>query len=130
MSGLGPGAEEKLRRRIEASPYAETLAQMYCVVAVEASELVGMGALDGSQIKRMYVRPDRRRRGIGSLILDLLEAEAADRNLPRLELDAPPGSAGFYEKMGYRRLSERRWALDGAEIHNVVMAKELQQGRT
>ena len=53
------------------------------LLAEEAGELAGLGCLkklkdDIGEIKRMYVRPDYRRKGIGKAILEHLLAEAGE----------------------------------------------------
>ena len=62
------------------------------LVARAAGEAIGCGAIlrdarGWAEVKRMYVRPDQRGRGLGMRILDALSAVARDFRLPLLRLE-------------------------------------------
>jgi GNAT superfamily N-acetyltransferase len=66
-------------------------------------------ALDGDvgEVKRMWVRPDHRRQGLGVALLDALEAHAARLGYRTLRLDtnaALTPAIGLYEHRGYRAI--------------------------
>ena len=71
---------------------------------------VGCGALrhlgDGvAELKRMYVRPEARGRGVSKVVLSELEAAARARGWTTLRLETgprQPEAVGLYEKAGYR----------------------------
>ena len=46
------------------------LRQCLIWVAVRDAEIMGYAALDGDMLEHLYLRPDVRRRGIGTLLLD------------------------------------------------------------
>jgi putative acetyltransferase len=59
-----------------------------------------------AEVKRMYVRPAARRRGVAAAIVRRLEAEARSRGVPRVVLetgDAQQAALRFYERAGFRR---------------------------
>ena len=79
-------------------------------IARLAGEAVGCGGVafeDGlAEVKRMYVRPPARGRGVGRAILARLEAEARDRGATRLVLetgDAQQAATRLYERAGLVR---------------------------
>ncbi len=88
------------------------------LVVRDGDEAVGCGAIlrdprGWGEIKRMYVRPDQRGRGIGERVLAELEAIARDSGLPLLRLEtgihntealALYRRAGFAERGCVRRL--------------------------
>ena len=52
-------------------------------------------------IMNMYVRPDYRRRGIATAILDLLVTDARERGAGRIALEATEAGRPLYEKYGF-----------------------------
>lgn len=60
-----------------------------------------------AEIKRMYVMPEHRGKGISKLILKQLEAYAKELNYQRLVLETglkQPEAISLYEKSGYKPL--------------------------
>ncbi len=97
------------------------------VVALEAGELVGTGRLVEQpgrvgRVGRMAVRSDRRRRGLGELILGELERLARERGLVEIELHAQAYVEAFYLGAGYRPEGEH---FEEAGIDHVLMRKRL-----
>lgn len=84
------------------------------VLVREDVEVVAVGALrdpapafgEGTgELKRMYVLPSHRRRGLSRLVLRELEAIAVERGLSRLVLETgvkQPEAIGLYVSEGYR----------------------------
>ena len=83
-------------------------------VAVENEKIVGMFGLEPSgdsamELRRMYVDPDVRRRGIARRMLEFAEQECRRRNRPRLDLstsELQSEALAFYENAGYVRMRE------------------------
>jgi putative acetyltransferase len=84
---------------------------VYFVGAFDDDRLIGCGAVkimpEGyGEIKRMYVRPEARGKGIGGQILIALELYLEDRGIPVARLEtgiANPEALGLYAKLGYAR---------------------------
>lgn len=93
-----------------AKPTAEDVAAW--VVAREDGRALGCGALRSlgepvAEIKRMYVRPEARGRGIGALVLGALEREAVERGFRVMRLETgplQPEALRLYERAGYREI--------------------------
>jgi putative acetyltransferase len=74
-----------------------------------ANEPVGCGAIkrfatDYAEIKRMYVRPTCRGKGIGKQILNQLEAQAKSENINKLRLETgihQLNAIALYQKCGF-----------------------------
>jgi GNAT superfamily N-acetyltransferase len=105
-----------LRRSLFEQPVAEAL-----IVETEG-EAVGYAIFfttfstfecrSGLWVEDVYVRPDRRRAGIGEAVMQHLAALALDRGHVRLEwcaLDWNEPALRFYDKLGATRLDE--WKL-------------------
>ena len=77
-------------------------------------ELVGIGGLnvdpyaDGprqGRVRRFYVRPDFRRRGVSSALIGAL-LEDAGTFFDALNVRAPEAAAAFYERLGFAQSAE------------------------
>jgi putative acetyltransferase len=93
-----------------AKPTADDVAVW--VVAREGGRALGCGALRSlgepvAEIKRMYVRPEARGRGIGALVLGVLEQQAVESGFRVMRLETgplQPEAVRLYERAGYREI--------------------------
>jgi putative acetyltransferase len=70
-----------------------------------------------------FVDPDHQRHGLGTLLLDALEAEAKAAGLGELRVDASLTGVGFYERLGYRRTGA---VVTGTAGPHVPLTKRLR----
>jgi putative acetyltransferase len=109
------------------------------VVAWLGGEAVGCGALrrilvdlpDVGEIKRMYVAPQARRRGVSRALLVHLEATAAALGYRRLQLETgfrQPEAVRLYETAGYHRIPPYG-QYKGDEL-SICFAKDLVADRS
>ena len=75
-----------------------------------------------AKIQRMAVVDDVRGQGIGRALLQFLESEARKRGARSFTLGAQVQARPFYEKAGYRTVSEK--PFDDAGIPHVAMEKQ------
>lgn len=64
-------------------------------------------ANDVGEVKRMYVRPEYRRKGIGRLLLEALVNQARQNNYLKIRLDSAPfakESQALYRSLGFYRI--------------------------
>lgn len=84
----------------------------YVVVAYEEQEPVGCGAIkffdeNTMEVKRMYVAPNGRRKGIATSILTALEKWTKELNFQKCTLETgykQPEAIAMYTKHGYKRI--------------------------
>lgn len=106
------------------------------VVAGLGGEVVGTGALKPvhagtAEIKRMYVRPQARGRGIARAILELLVADARALRYRTVRLEtAPfmPVAQALYRSVGFRDVSlfaGAETSMSGLDRHMCFMALDL-----
>ena len=84
------------------------------VVAYEGERAVGCGGLkrldeQTAEIKRMFVAPQTRGRGVARAILAWLERAAAERGYGAIRLDTgpeQPHAAALYRSAGYREIAD------------------------
>jgi len=75
------------------------------------------------KIGRMAVVDDVRGHGIGRALLAFLEEQAKARGAAKLVLWSQVSARPFYEKAGYRTVSEK--PFDDAGIPHVAMEKQV-----
>jgi putative acetyltransferase len=92
--------------------YNKTDAIKHVVVAYSAEQPVACGAIraysnDAMELKRMFVAPDVRGKGIASLVLNELESWAMTLSYKKCLLETgikQPAAIRLYEKSGYQRI--------------------------
>ena len=107
-------------------------------VAVDGTGVVGMYGLepssaDAMELRRMYVDPDVRRRGIARKMLQFAENECRRRNRPRMDLSTSElqGAAlSLYRNAGYQLVREEVAVAAnnktvGGGIHQFHLSKRL-----
>jgi len=127
MAGLNEAARRVIIAKNVPDRLAAELERAHTIVAVDGDDVVGVAALDRSELIRFHVAKSHQGRGIGSAMLMVLEEQARLNGIGRLELLASPSSAGFYASYGYASLGEDRAVSGNAEFVNVKMEKDLTQ---
>ncbi len=105
----------------------------HAVVAYEEGEPVGCGAFkefeaDAVEIKRMYVRPTHRQRGVARAVLAELEQWASEVGYPTAVLETgrrQPEAIALYERCGYARTANYGQYVGVA--NSVCFRKSLSQ---
>ena len=103
----------------------------YVILAYENEKPVGCGAIkdygeNAMEIKRMFVSPARRNKGIASKILSELEIWASELSYNKCILETgkrQPDAIGLYKKNGYKRIPNYR-QYTGVE-NSVCFEKEI-----
>lgn len=97
--------------------------------AAQACGALLVAPIDGvmaGELKRMFVQPKQRGRGLGRRILEALEAHAREAGARRVYLETgcrQPEALGMYERAGYTRIGP--FGSYGADPLSVFMVKEL-----
>lgn len=132
MDGLNAPARSLIVSKNVPEAVAADLVRCFTLVAVGSGgvegplrSLQGLGVLEGSEVKRVYVHPEFQSRGIGTQLVRALEAEARLRALPRIELQASPSSVRFYVGLGFRELVKEVSRNGDAEFTHVKMFKDF-----
>jgi GNAT superfamily N-acetyltransferase len=69
-------------------------------VAVRDAEIMGYAALDGDMLEHLYLRPDARRQGIGTLLLDAARRHSPD-GVSLHVFQQNTDARAFYERHGF-----------------------------
>jgi putative acetyltransferase len=106
------------------------------IVAYQDRVPVGCGAFrefsdDAVEIKRMYVKPEYRGRGVAKAVLGKLEQWAAESGFKTCVLETgknQPEAIRLYEKSGYKRIPN--YGQDEKIENSVCMEKYIPQPAT
>ena len=98
------------------------------MVCDEKDKTLGVGRLqfnsnNEAQIRYMAVEPRYASQGIGKIIVDALEEQAANKNYTSIILNAREPVVGFYEKLGYKIIEKSYLLFDC--IQHYKMHKSL-----
>jgi putative acetyltransferase len=95
-------------------------------VAEMGGEIAGFTDLEpDGHIDMMFVHPDHDGRGVASLLLARVEAEARSLGLARLFTEASLSARPFFARRGFTLIAEQSVALRGQELTNFRMEKQL-----
>ena len=98
------------------------------LVAELDGQLVGIGALvvERSELRACYVLPTATRQGVGTALVNAIEAIAREKGLDHLAFAASLNAEPFYCALGYCVRERREVALrNGLRMDAVWMHKEL-----
>lgn len=114
---------------VEISDWAKSFAEHYTVVAEDdGGELVGFGDLNpNGHFDRLFVRRDRHRCGVASLISDELERFAGEHAIAVVFTQSCAASRPFFEGRGYRVMKRQPLEDHGATYENYIMRKIISE---
>ncbi|GAB3650862.1 GNAT family N-acetyltransferase [Echinicola sediminis] len=102
------------------------LTQEFFLVAEDGNKIIGFGGLEnGSYLDFMYVHHDYQRLGLAERLLNALETEALRLGSREITTDASKTSMPFFEKKGFHYIKENKKYINGLEITNYRMSKDI-----
>jgi putative acetyltransferase len=100
----------------------------HCFVVEYQKIIVGFTSLSAlGQVDFLYVHKDFQGRGIASNLLKQLERLARKKGFECLTSEASITARGFFEKAGFKLITENRKMKNGLEFRNFTMEKSLPQ---
>jgi putative acetyltransferase len=104
----------------------EMIAKQYVIVAHSENKIVGFATLDNcNYFDFLYVHKDHQRQGIAQQLLNDIEAEARRLKQTLLTAEVSTTAKSFFEKNGYKTQQEQTNLLQGVEIINYNMTKQV-----
>jgi len=90
-------------------------------------EIIGTGTLLGSNIRRIFVKPEYQNMGLGKRIMHELEKEAIEEKIRIMDLHASLTAHSFYTALGYQIQSEEVVQVkNGQNLRYYIMVKNLE----
>ena len=104
----------------------ESEAQLY-LVAREGGHIVGLVAVSGDEVTKLYVTPDRMGKGIGRALFEAAERTIRATGHTYVRLGAFPSAVPFYRRMGLDVVGRKQPAGTLAPLAVTLMAKRLEE---
>jgi GNAT superfamily N-acetyltransferase len=115
-----------VRNRYTKKGYLEAKSKEYQFFVFEKNHMIlGIGALKGNNIQKIYVNPDYQGRGIGAALLRFLEELAVKKGHKELILFAFDNSVTFYKKQGYAIVAPFTFQCEDVNVPTVEMKKVI-----
>ena len=108
--------------------WRERLAATNPFVAIVEERIAGMAEVDAAgMIDYFYVHPEFLRRGVGTRLMEEIEAQARRENLPALEAEVSLTAKMFFEALGFQVTEARENVILGHPAPNFSMRKKLEE---
>jgi len=99
----------------------------YIVVVETQGKIVGTGSIIGEVVLRVFVDPGYQRQGLGKMIMNELERQAATNGVKVARLRALANARRFYESLGYSTVDKSTVEVDnGRWLEYYQMEKKLK----
>lgn len=106
--------------------WIDKLDSQYFLIAELDTKIVGYASLEGNNyLDFLYVHKDYQRQGIGDELYLEIEKEAVNRYASVIRSDVSRTARPFFEKMGFATLEHHIKTMQGVEIINYKMIKEI-----
>jgi predicted N-acetyltransferase YhbS len=102
----------------------ESQSQLY-LVARDGGRIVGVVAVSGDLIAKLYVSPEHTGKGIGRMLYEAAESTIRAGGHARVRLGAFPTAVPFYERMGLEVVSHRTPTGPLEGLNMAMMEKRL-----
>ena len=111
---FSPDELEKEKSNLHIAAYEDDQMLGCCMLVEEEPQTV--------RLRQMAVINDLQGKGIGRALMQFAENLARDRGYKKITMHARKNAAGFYEKMGYKKIGAE---FEEITIPHYVMEKEL-----
>ncbi|OGM02469.1 hypothetical protein A3K72_02880 [Candidatus Woesearchaeota archaeon RBG_13_36_6] len=103
---------------------AEFKDMLFLVYEVDNS-IVGVGAMRGAHIEKVYVDPNYQRRGIGRYLMQRLEGFAKNNWVVECDLNSTCNAIDFCKRIGYKDMGPITMTHGGLSVTFTRMTKQI-----
>ncbi|MGB9939594.1 GNAT family N-acetyltransferase [Methanosarcina sp.] len=98
----------------------------HCLILFSGEELIGTGTLLGSNARRVFIKPEYQKMGLGKKIMYGLEEKAVEKGIRIMDLDASLVAYPFYRTPSYETQAEDVIPVkNGQSLRYYKMVKKL-----
>ena len=125
LKEYGPELVRKWVKRLDnSSPWNEHVKKRNPFVAVSDNEVVGFAEFsDEGKIGAFYSHHQWQQKGIGSALLERIEAEAAKLGIGTIWVESSLSASNFFESKGFKIVEEKEVFTDGVGSKSLVLVK-------
>ncbi len=106
---------------VDLEKWNESLEEHYSLVAIDGEKIIGFGDIDDTgYLDRLFVHSDYQGKGVATAICNQLEQAIQGNIVTHASITARP----FFEKRGYKVVTEQQVERKGIMLTNFVMKKE------
>lgn len=104
----------------------EILTNQFVLVAQSGEKIVGFASLDnGNYIDLLYVHKEFQRKGLAYALFTNIQEVAKQQGQTELASDVSKTARPFFEKIGFKVVSEQTVVRQGVELTNFRMTKKI-----
>ena len=112
--------------RRDTSAWDVAMSERASVVAIHGTEVVGFSDVnEDGYIDMLFVSPAFLRRGVARTLLSFIEQQSRAAGVVELISDVSIAARPFFESIGFGLVREQRPVIEGIELTNYRMRKDL-----
>lgn len=101
-----PDVIARVAQSFSAPALANFMSQRKVFVATIKRRIVGTASLDGKVVRTVFVTPEMQGRGVGKLLMAIIERTAREDGVELLSLQSSVTAEQFYLKLGFKAVRD------------------------
>jgi N-acetylglutamate synthase-like GNAT family acetyltransferase len=116
------------RVELSFSPSAvqQLIEQRDVLVGLIDHRIVGTASLDGQTVRTLFVSPDVQGRGMGRLLMQVVEATARARHIAILRVSSTVTAEAFYARLGFTAVREKFYGDERTIVMERILSPAVE----